>query len=135
MYKMTNSWATAAAHTFYANSCWLTIVNESSYPLPEVKASDSWCGHITPTSNEVMNHIDVLIHHSNVERSNTWDRDSRNRPSALVLCKITAFNLTYLLCVNVRHINIPVPYVLKECCNPYLFWLHKQSVHHVSDSL
>lgn len=74
---------------------WLTIVNESSDPLPEVQASDSRSNHVTTSIDELIDQVGVLIHHSNVERSNTWDRaktDSVPQSTAIIwpfhlLCK------------------------------------------------
>lgn len=70
---------TQPPQTFLAHSWWRTIVYESSYPLPEVQAGDSRGNHITTSTNEVMDQIGVLIHHSDVQRSDTWDRAEINR--------------------------------------------------------
>lgn len=51
--------------------CGLTVVDEASDPLPEVQAGDAGRRHVSASAHQLLHQVDVLVHHSNVERSHS----------------------------------------------------------------
>lgn len=49
----------------------VTAVNESSNPLPEIQTGDPGCSHVATTANQMLDQINVLIYHGDMERSET----------------------------------------------------------------
>lgn len=48
-----------------------TVVNESTDPLPEIQTSDPGRSYIASTANQMLDQINVLIYHGDMERSDT----------------------------------------------------------------
>ena len=50
----------------------LTVVHQPSWPLLEVEASDSGRGRVPSACDQLTHQGDVLVHHRDLERSDTW---------------------------------------------------------------
>lgn len=60
--------------SFQGHNLHLTVVNEPSDPLPKVQAGDARRRHVSASAHQLLHQVDVLVHHSNVERSHSWGR-------------------------------------------------------------
>lgn len=49
----------------------VTVVNESSNPLPEIQTGDPGGSHVATTANQMLDQIYVLIYRGDMERSET----------------------------------------------------------------
>ena len=47
----------------------VTVVKESSDPLPEIQTGDPGCSHVASTANQMLDQINVLVYHGNMEGS------------------------------------------------------------------